>query len=214
MASPGRPLRARPPVRRAAIRGGSHRRRPHPQTGTGAESGGPWSTSLLPGGRFPSRLLDRLPNARIGATAADVPRHCLVDIGVGGRGHLREQRRGGHDLAGLTVAALNDLEAEPGLLNALAHGSIADRLDGRDGLPDGGAHRHHAGPPRDAVQVHGAGAAQCIALPPIAHSWWRPVASSKPSISSTRFLLPATLGHLRISPGIVEWPPARSRHWA
>jgi len=36
----------------------------------------------------------------------------------------------------------------------------ADALDGGDRMPDGGAHRHHAGSPRDAVQVHGAGATE------------------------------------------------------
>src|SRR5262245_64715416 len=51
--------------------------------------------------RFASCLLDGLSDARIGAAAANVPRQRLVDIGVGGRGYLREQRGGGHDLAGL-----------------------------------------------------------------------------------------------------------------
>src|SRR5712671_4764373 len=66
------------------------------------------SASLLGGGRHLRRLLDGLADARIGAAAANVPRHRLVDIGVGGRWYLREQRSGGHDLAGLTIAALHD----------------------------------------------------------------------------------------------------------
>jgi len=41
------------------------------------------------------------------------------DIGIGGRRYLREQRSGGHDLAGLAVAALYNLEIEPGLLGLL-----------------------------------------------------------------------------------------------
>ena len=36
----------------------------------------------------------------------------------------------------------------------------ADSLDGGEGMADGGAHRHHARPHRDAIQVHGAGATE------------------------------------------------------
>src|SRR5258708_6372728 len=42
----------------------------------------------------------------------------------------------------------------------LAGGRGADRLDGGEGMADGGARRHPAGPPRDPIQVHGAGAAE------------------------------------------------------
>src|SRR5437773_8573045 len=63
------------------------------------------------------RVLDGRADACIGATAANVARHRLVDIGVGRRGVLRQQRGGGHDLAGLAVAALHDLEVEPRLLD-------------------------------------------------------------------------------------------------
>src|SRR5262249_60434866 len=69
----------------------------------------------------------------IGAAAANVPRQRLVNIGVGGRRYLREQRGGSHDLAGLAVAALNDLQVEPGLLNPLAGGGGADSSSLRDG---------------------------------------------------------------------------------
>lgn len=90
-----------------------------------ATTSGPWS-ALLPGHRrFASRLLDSLSNAGIGAAAANVSLQCLVDVGVGGRWYLREQRSGGHDLAGLAVAALYDLQVEPGLLNQLAGGGGA-----------------------------------------------------------------------------------------
>src|SRR5262245_13582742 len=111
-----------------------------------------WSMSaLLSGGRrLASRLLDGFADAEIGPAAADVPGHCLVDIGIGGRRDLHEQGGGGHDLAGLAVAALHDLEVEPGLLNPLAGGGGADSLDGRDRVPLRGAYRHHAGSPGDA----------------------------------------------------------------
>src|SRR5262249_20647249 len=58
------------------------------------------------------------------------------------------------------IAALNDLEVEPGLLDLLADGSASDRLDGRDRMPDRSRDRHHAGSSGDAIQVHRAGAAE------------------------------------------------------
>src|SRR5437899_7228457 len=107
------------------------------------------------------RLLDGRADACTGAAAANVARPRLVDIAVGGRGVLRQQRAGGHDLAGLAVAALDDLEVEPRLLDLLADGCGADALDGRDGMADRGAHRRDARSSWYAVEVHGAGAAQC-----------------------------------------------------
>src|SRR5712671_2985729 len=118
------------------------------------------SASLVGGGRRLRCLLDGLADPRIRAAAADVPRHRLIDIGIRGRWYLREQRSGGHDLSGLAVAALHDLQIEPGLLHLLAFRRLADGLDGGDRMPDGSAHRHHASPPRASVEVHGAGAAE------------------------------------------------------
>src|SRR2546428_977974 len=107
------------------------------------------------------RVLDGRADACIGATAANVARHRLVDIVVSGRGVLRQQRGGGHDLAGLAVPALHDLEVEPRLLDLLADGCGADALDGCNGMADRGAHRRDARSSWYAVEVHGAGAAQC-----------------------------------------------------
>src|SRR2546430_11592835 len=120
----------------------------------------------IPGARPDSwcalhRVLDGRADARIGATAANVARHRLVDIAGGGRGVLRQQRAGGHDRAGRAVAALHDLEVEPRLLDLLADGCGADALDGGDGMADRGAHRRDARSSWYAVEVHGAGAAQC-----------------------------------------------------
>src|SRR2546425_137971 len=70
----------------------------------------------------------------------------------------REQGGGGHDLAGLAVAALDDLEIEPGLLHPAAGRSFPRRLDGRDGFADG--HRRDAGADRPAIEMHRAGSAQ------------------------------------------------------
>src|SRR5256712_12954056 len=72
----------------------------------------------------------------------------------------REQGGGGHDLAGLPVAALDDLEIEPGLLHPAAGRSFPRRLDGRDGFADDRGHRRDAGADRPAIEMHRAGSAQ------------------------------------------------------
>ncbi len=56
--------------------------------------------------RYSGDLLDGGAYAGIGAAPADIAAHGLVDIGIGGLGVLFEQRRGGHYLAGLAIAAL------------------------------------------------------------------------------------------------------------
>ena len=71
-----------------------------------------------------------------------------------------EQRGSGHDLAGLAIAALNDLEIEPGLLDLGAGRRRADRLDGGDlGCADA-VDRSDAGAGGGAVDMHRAGAAE------------------------------------------------------
>src|SRR4029077_12684184 len=109
--------------------------------GAGDETSHSWSALLFRARRFTSRLLDGLADAGIRAAAADVAREGVCEVGVRGRRDLREQRRGRHDLAGLTVAALNDLEIQPGLLHGLTDRGLSDRLDRRDRMPGGGAHR-------------------------------------------------------------------------
>src|SRR6266446_5803181 len=80
------------------------------------------------------RVLDSLADSHISAAAADVPRHRGVDIAIGRVGVGREQRSRGHDLAGLAIAALRDLQRDPGLLDLLAGGCGADGLDRGDAL--------------------------------------------------------------------------------
>src|SRR6185503_523923 len=111
------------------------------------------SGPLLAGGHVHGRA-----DALVGPTAADVA-HGVVDVPVGRLRVVLQQRRGGHELPGLAIAALRNVERGPRLL----HGMRARRreaLDGDDlvgGLHGGhgdGARPHHA-----AVEVHGAGAA-------------------------------------------------------
>src|SRR5437667_4191098 len=90
--------------------------------------------STVMSGPLLGRVLDSLADSHIRAAATDVPRHGGVDIAVGRVGVGREQRRRGHDLAGLAIAALRHLERDPGLLDLLAGGGGADGLVRGDAL--------------------------------------------------------------------------------
>src|SRR5215510_10403600 len=106
------------------------------------------------------RLLDRLANARVGPTAADVARHGVLDVGIGRLRLARKECRSGHDLARLAVAALRDLAIDPGLLDPGARRGRADRLDGGDLGAADAVDRGDAGTRRLAADMHRAGAAQ------------------------------------------------------
>src|SRR5258708_14332415 len=90
------------------------------------------------------RALDPGANAHIGPAATEVSGHRAFDIAIGRVGVGGEQRRGGHDLAGLAIAALRHLQLDPGLLNLLAGGRGADALDRRDALAGHGRDRCNA----------------------------------------------------------------------
>src|SRR6266536_6465964 len=104
-------------------------------------------------------LLDRFANADIGPAAADVAGHRSVNIRIARVWIARQQRRGGHDLARLAIAALNDLPVEPGLLDLGARRRRADCLDRRDLGGADALDRSDTGAGGDAVEMHGAGAA-------------------------------------------------------
>src|SRR6266853_5468133 len=106
------------------------------------------------------RVLDSLADSHISAAATDVPRHRGVDVAVCRVWFGGEQRRRRHDLAGLAIAALRDLEIEPRLLNLPAGGCGTDGLDRGDALAGRGGDRGHARAHRLAIQVDGARAAQ------------------------------------------------------
>src|ERR1051325_4407169 len=118
------------------------------------------------------RSFDGGADAPIGAAATDVPRHRGVDIGVGRMRLGREQRRGGHDLTRLAVAALHDLHVEPRLLDAFAARRLSHGLDGRDALPGHrgtGGGGGEGGAPRPRAPVAAPAAAPrpwCGLLPP------------------------------------------------
>src|SRR6266545_1438250 len=68
--------------------------------------------------------LHRRPDALVGTAPADVG-HGVVDVLVGRLRFPLQQRRRGHDLPGLAVAALRHVERGPGLLHGMGAG--ADR---------------------------------------------------------------------------------------
>ena len=58
-------------------------------------------------------------NAIIRSAAADVAGHGLRNLIVGGLGSFGQQRRGGHDLPALAIAALGNIFNDPGLLQSV-----------------------------------------------------------------------------------------------
>src|SRR6267143_2128813 len=111
-------------------------------------------------GPFLGGVLDSLADSHIRATATDVPRHGGVDIAIGRVGLGGEQRRCGHDLAGLAIAALRHLQLDPGLLDLLAGGGGSDGLDRRDALAGRGRDRRDARAHRLAIKMDRARTAQ------------------------------------------------------
>src|SRR5205809_790000 len=91
--------------------------------------------STVMSGPFLGGVLDSLADPQIRTAAADVPRHRGVDIAVGWVGICGEQRRRGHDLAGLAIPALRHLQLDPGLLDLLAGRRPADGFDRGDLFP-------------------------------------------------------------------------------
>src|SRR2546426_6164375 len=110
-----------------------------------------------PMSRLLRRAVDGGADPLVGAAAADV-RHRGIDIGVARAAVLGEQRCGGHDLAGLAVAALRHVLGDPGPLHPVAAAG-RQPLDRGHALPGDRRDGHHAGSHGRAVEMHGAGAA-------------------------------------------------------
>src|SRR2546430_90102 len=107
--------------------------------------------------RLLRRAMDGGADPLVGAAAADV-RHGGVDVGVAGAPVLGEQRRGGHDLTRLAVAALGHVLGDPGSLHGVAP-TWRQPFDRGHALPGGRRDGHHARSYGRAVAMHGAGPA-------------------------------------------------------
>src|SRR6266404_888654 len=135
-----KPMRRPPPTAALTVR---KRRRDRSTPSPSTRSIIRWEVMSGPllGARHKRRALDSLADARIGSAATDVSRHRGVDVGVARLRHGGEQRRGGHDLPGLAIAALRHVQLDPGLLNLLAGRRGANGLDRGDALPGHGGDR-------------------------------------------------------------------------
>src|SRR5712691_7013740 len=107
---------------------------------------------------LPHGALDRAHDARIGAAAADVGAHLVLDLRARRARVRREQRRGAHELARLAVAALRHALGEPRALQRV-HPIGRETLDRRDRFALYARHRHEARKHPFAVDMHHAGAA-------------------------------------------------------
>jgi len=119
-----------------------------------------WLSGLGLAGRRARGAMNGFANALIGATAADVAGHEIVDIGIGGIGLFGEQCDGGHDLAGLAVPALRDVFGDPGFLNGMEMTVGGEAFNGGDFLPGDGGNGGLARARGFAINVHGASAAE------------------------------------------------------
>src|SRR5579871_6902514 len=71
-------------------------------------------------------LLDGGADTRVGGASAEVAGHCVIDVAVCGMWRPVQQRCRRHDLSGLTVAALDHIDREPGCLHFSPGRSIAN----------------------------------------------------------------------------------------
>src|SRR5258708_16357418 len=65
--------------------------------------------------------LDRLANADIGRSAAEIPAHRLLDVAVAWSGRALEKGHRAHNLSALPAAALDDVVCDHGGLHAAPH---------------------------------------------------------------------------------------------
>src|SRR6202043_1963853 len=108
---------------------------------------------------FAGDRLDSGAYACIGRAPANVSGHRCIDFSIiGSRIALYESRRA-HDLTRLTVAALDDLEFEPRLLDPAPALLLPDGLDRRHLARADVRHRQHAGSNGPAIHMHSTSAA-------------------------------------------------------
>src|SRR5580692_10709598 len=87
--------------------------------------------------------VNRGTDTGIGGAAADIAAHRAVDVGIGRRRVLLEQRRRRHDLTALAIPALGYLKLYPRSLDRLGRLAL-EALDGGHLLAGDSAQGHHA----------------------------------------------------------------------
>jgi hypothetical protein len=106
--------------------------------------------------------MDCVFDALVTTAAADVAGHRFAYLIVVGFWILYQQRRSLHDLAGLAISALWDIQLTPGFLNGVIAGGMK-AFDGCDLPADHVGNRGDAGANGLFVDNHGACAAQSLA---------------------------------------------------
>jgi len=91
----------------------------------------------------PAQPDGRLTHPEIRGTAADVARHSVIDLSVGGTMICCEKGGGGHDLARLAIAALGNLFIYPCLLDRMEF--VSETFDGHNLVPNSALNRRLAG---------------------------------------------------------------------
>ena len=109
---------------------------------------------------FRSGVFDRLPDAGIAGTAAQIAGHGAIDPAVVRCRFCLQQRDRAHDLTGLAVTALGDIEIVPGLAHSLPDFILRHRFYGDDRLPFRPADGGDAGSDGLAIEMDRAGPAQ------------------------------------------------------
>ena len=102
--------------------------------------------------------MNRGADALVRPATADIARHGLVNISVGWRGIVSQQRGGRHQLSRLAIAALGHLQFQPGLLHGVIT-VLGKVFDSGNFFIAYTTRREHAGAHGFAVKVDGAGAA-------------------------------------------------------
>ena len=81
------------------------------------------------------RLLDCRNDVRVGAAATDIAAHQLADLVLALRPPFGDEARGGTDLARRTIAALEGVMLDKGLLQRMQHPVCREPFDRRDFWP-------------------------------------------------------------------------------
>jgi hypothetical protein len=103
--------------------------------------------------------MDGAANAGVSSTAADVAGHGFVDIFVGGLGVLLEEHGGAHDLSGLAITALWDVDFNPGALQGMSE-IVRKAFDRGDVLSGNARERSNAGTNGVSIEMDGTGSAE------------------------------------------------------
>jgi hypothetical protein len=106
--------------------------------------------------------MDGVFDALVSAAAADVARHRLSYLVVGRFWIFHQERGRLHDLTGLAIAALRNIQFAPGLLNRMVAGRVK-AFDRGDFAADHIGNRRDAGAHGVLVDHNGAGAAERLA---------------------------------------------------